>query len=146
MTLSLIFLIIGFSFIAVELLLMQFTVFWFLFFGMGALIASTLSWFMPELGWGVITTVFMVSTAAVAALLYPRLKSWQNQPAPIPGNDALGQSVQVVRQITASQRGAVVWSGTEWAAQTDQEGVVFEPGESASISRIEGIRLFVEKD
>lgn len=145
MTLSLMFLIIGFGFIAIELLLMQFTVFWFLFFGVGALIASALSWFMPELSWVVVTTVFMVSTALVGVLLYPKLKAWQNKPAPIPGNDALGQTVKVVRQITSSQVGAVTWSGAEWAAETDQKDAVFEPGESAAISRLEGIRLFVVK-
>lgn len=145
MTLSLMFLMIGFGFIAIELLLMQFSVFWFLFFGVGALIASALSWFMPGLSWVVITTVFMVSTALVGVLLYPKLKAWQNKPAPIQGNDALGQTVKVVRQITSSQAGAVTWSGAEWAAETDQKDAVFEPGESAAISRLEGIRLFVVK-
>ena len=140
---ALFFLLLGLAFVGIELLIMEFSVFWFLFFGLGALIASTASWLMPELSWTASSAVFLIASIAVSVALYPMLKKWQNQPSALAGNDAIGQSVKVVEIITTEKPGVVNWSGSDWAAELADGESPFEAGTTAKIQKIEGIRLFV---
>lgn len=139
------YLVVAVALIGAELVIMQFSVFWFLFFGIGALIASVTGWILPDLSWFTSTVIFLVSSIATALALYPMLKKWQNKPAPIAGNDAIGQSVKVLKAISAGDQGQVVWSGSKWPAQVDSSDEAFNAGDTAVIRRIEGIRLIVGK-
>lgn len=143
MTPAYLYLFVAVALIGTELLIMQFSVFWFLFFGLGALVASIASWALPELSWFAATAIFLGSSLAISALLYPMLKKWQDQPSPIAGNDAIGQSTEVIEAISANKSGKVMWSGVEWPAQVEDSNESFEVGESAAIRKIEGIRLIV---
>ena len=140
---ALFYLLLALGLIGTELLIMQLSVFWFLFIGLGALLASLAAWMIPEMSWTVATGVFIVSSVVVSVVLYPLLKKWQDQPAVIPGNDAIGQKVKVVEAISAEQEGKVTWSGTDWPAQLAEGEAAFELGESAIIRRLAGIRLIV---
>lgn len=140
---ALVFLMIALGLIATELLIMQFSVFWFLFLGIGALLTSLACWLLPELGWAAAWGLFLISSLLASVALYPPLKRWQAQPAPLAGNDAVGQSVKVVQAITASKAGKVVWSGTEWHAEAVDSDSEFAVGETATIRKLEGIRLIV---
>ncbi len=137
------FLLVSVGLIAAELLIMQFSVFWFLFFGLGALVASIAAWIMPELSWFLTTAIFLLSSLATAVALYPLLRKWQDQPAPIAGNDAIGQRVTVIEAITQSSEGKVSWSGSDWPARMEGEGGDLMEGDTAIIRRLEGIRLIV---
>lgn len=128
--------------IGAELLIMQLSVFWFLFFGVGALIVAIVGWIVP-LSWFVSTSLFLVASIAIALLLYPMLRKWQNKPAPIAGNDAIGQQVRVLRTIDNKNNGKVQWSGSDWNAQLADGEAEIPAGETAVIIKLEGIRLFV---
>ena len=143
MTPGFLFLIIGVALISIELIIMQFSAFWFLFFGIGALVAAIVAWFFPELSWFASTALFLGASLGVAAILYPMLKKWQNQPSPIAGNSVIGQRAKVIEAITSDQLGKVSWSGTEWPAQIREGETSFAVGEMAVIQKLEGIRLIV---
>ncbi|MBL4673749.1 MAG: NfeD family protein [Arenicella sp.] len=128
--------------IAAELLILQLSVFWFLFFGVGALITAVISWFIP-LTWLVSTSIFLVSSLAMALLLYPILRKWQAKPGPIAGNDAIGQRVVVLKTISRDKNGQVQWSGSTWNAELADGEKEIAVGEPAVIIKLEGIRLFV---
>ena len=142
---SLFFLIVAVALISTELLIMQFSVFWFLFFGLGALVASIISWALPELSWFSVTAIFLIASVLATVVLYPILKKWQNKPAKIAGNDAIGQRVEVLQAISAQSQGQVAWSGSKWPAQVDDSSDTFDVGDAAEIRRLEGIRLIVGK-
>jgi membrane protein implicated in regulation of membrane protease activity len=143
MTPALFFLLLALGLIGTELLIMQLSVFWFLFIGLGALLASLAAWLIPEMSWAVATGIFVVSSVVVSAVLYPFLKKWQDQPAVIPGNDAIGQKVNVIQAISAAKDGRVSWSGTDWSARLAEGEAGFESGESAIIRKLVGIHLIV---
>lgn len=136
------YLVLAVTLIGAELLIMQLSVFWFLFFGVGALIVAIVSWFAP-MSWLLSTSLFLVSSLLIAAALYPVLKKWQNKPGPIAGNDVIGQQVKVIQTISSERNGKVQWSGSEWTAQLAEGEQEIVEGESAVIVKLEGIRLFV---
>lgn len=145
MTPALFYLFVAVGLIGTELLIMQFSVFWFLFFGLGALVTSVVAWLAPELSWFLATLLFLIASLGVSAVLYPMLRKWQDKPSPIAGNDAIGQKVKVIEAISSQVRGKVLWSGSEWPAEVDNSEDSFAKGDSAVIRKLEGIRLIVGK-
>ena len=143
MTPAILFLIIAATLIGTELLIMQFSVFWLMFFGLGALLTSALCWLMPELSMTAAAGAFFVSSLIVSALLYPMLKKWQNKPAPLAGNDAIGKSAIVVEAMPAGGSGKVSWSGVDWPAENTDQSQAFQAGDNVTIQKLEGIRLIV---
>lgn len=143
MTPALFYLIIAIGLIGTELLIMQLSVFWFLFVGVGALIASLVAWAMPELSWAVVTAIFLLASVVVSIGLYPMLKRWQDKPSALAGHDAIGQTAKVTEAISVAKPGKVVWSGSEWAAQTVEGEADFHIGDDAVIKDLRGIRLIV---
>jgi membrane protein implicated in regulation of membrane protease activity len=145
MTPAILYLLIAVGLIGTELLIMQLTVFWFLFFGLGAIITALLCWFMPELSWFWSTMVFLLSSIGVSAALFPIFRKMQSGPSPLSGNDAIGQTAKVSKDISSNEPGKVIWSGTEWPAQTQNEQDSFAVGETVIIRELEGIRIIVSK-
>ena len=137
--------IVAVSLLATELLVFQLSVFWLLFIGLGALVAALTAWFVPDASWLLTTSVFIIASAVISLLLYRPLKKWQNKPSIIAGNDAVGQSVKVLSLITKDQAGIVTWSGTDWHADLAAGSSDLEPGNTAKIVSMEGIRLTVTK-
>ncbi len=140
---ALMFLIIAVALIGIEMLVLGFTVFWFLFFGLGALIASVAAWFDPSLSLTAITGIFLAASVGVAVICYPILKRWQDKPGVLAGNDAVGQTVKVVSAVSSEQDGKVIWSGTDWPAQLAEGSETLEVGAAAKIVKLKGIRLIV---
>lgn len=139
------FLIIGVVAILIEVVLLQLTTFWLLFVGIGALLASLVVWIFPEMGWVGAMIVFAVGTAVITLLLMRPLKRWQHGPSPMHGNDAIGQKVTAIDEISAGEPGNVMWSGADWSAEL-QVGVdrVVAPGEQAEIVDMRGITLVIK--
>jgi membrane protein implicated in regulation of membrane protease activity len=131
--------------IGAELIILQLSVFWFLFFGIGALVVAIVGWFIT-LTWITSTALFFVASLLIALIAYPALKKWQNKPSPIAGNDAIGQRVEVTRTIGPGSGGKVQWSGSEWSAQLAEGESEISAGNSAFIVELEGIRLFVRRE
>lgn len=140
---ALFYLLVAVGLISTELLIMQFSVFWFLFFGLGALLTSIVAWLAPDISWFVATLIFLVASIGVSAVLYPMLRKWQNRPSPIAGNDSIGQKVEVIKAISGHKKGKVLWSGSEWPAEADNSDDNFAKGDTAVIRKLEGIRLIV---
>jgi len=142
---ALFYLLVAVALIGAELLIMQFSVFWFMFFGIGALVASLVALVFPEMGWYASTGIFLVGSVGSALLLYPPLKKWQNKPSVIAGHDAIGQRVTVLEAITPASEGKVEWSGADWPARAENSEIELSVGDTAIIKKLEGIRLIVGK-
>ena len=139
-----VFLTAGILLVVTELLVFQLSVFWIIFLGAGALVAAGFAYIAPEAGWMATTAVFVVATIVVAAGSYRPLKRWQNQPAAMPGHDAIGQQVEVLTPISIGEPGTVSWSGTDWRAELDvQSEGALQPGSQATIVKLDGITLTV---
>ncbi|MBT8115069.1 MAG: hypothetical protein KJP04_06800 [Arenicella sp.] len=140
---ALFYLLLAVALIGMELWIMQLSVFWFMFIGLGALLTSLVGWLFPQMSWVSATALFLVFSVIISVALYRPLKRWQNKPGAMPGNDALGQSAQVTQPISANKQGKVLWSGSEWPAELAAEEEAFAVGETAVIRKLEGIRLIV---
>lgn len=140
---ALFYLFLALGLIGAELLIMQFAFFWFFFFGIGALITSLVCWVLPDLSFVAATGTFLFTSLAVSAALYPLLKKWQDQPAPIAGNDAIGQEARVVETIQSDKPGKVEWSGSEWPAELADSQDSLQVGDTVVIRKLKGIRLIV---
>lgn len=139
------FLALGVCLIAFEIGVMQLATFWFLYIGVGAVITALALWLMPSLGWGGAIGVFVVGTIAITLLLNRPLKKWQSTPGAIAGNDAIGQTVEVLHEITLEKPGKVSWSGTDWHAELSPNAASsVKQGDRAKIIDMHGITLVVE--
>jgi len=139
------FLIVGVSLLAIELVVFQFTTFWLFFVGLGALVAAAFAFFAGGSGYIMTTAVFLTASVVITALLYAPIRRWQKQPSSISGNNAVSQRVMVTGAISPNDRGTVSWSGSEWQAElvsgSSQE---LQVGDWARVVDVQGIRLIVE--
>lgn len=139
------FLIAGVALVAIELLVFQFTTFWLFFIGLGALVAAAYAWLSGDVTYTATIAVFLISSIAITALLYAPIRRWQNKPAVMADNTAIGKRVVVKQTIDPSSSGSVSWSGSDWQAELAQgETATLAQGESATVVAVEGIRLFVK--
>lgn len=144
LTPALFFCLAGLALVAAELLIFQLSVFWFLFIGAGALLASACLYLLQIHDWTIAVALFAVCSVVVAVLGYRPLKRWQLARAPMSGNDAIGQSVKVLTTISREHGGTVNWSGAEWHAELcSRQNEAIHPGEPAYIVELVGIRLIV---
>jgi len=142
---ALFFLTLAVGLIAFEVAVMQFSIFWFFYVGLAAAVTSLLLWIMPGLNWIGAMGIFVVATVAVTLLLNKPLRKWQQQPGAIAGNDAVGQAVEVLQEISAEKPGKVSWSGSEWHAELSPgSGSAIKQGVRAQIADMHGITLVVE--
>lgn len=139
------YIIVGAALISAELLIFNLSVFWFLFIGLGAIIAGASAWIFPEAGWLYTTLIFVVASATVSVALYPPLKKWQAKPSAMPGNDAIGKEVDIIEAVTKEKAGKAEWSGATWDAKLASNSEDIAIGESAVITSINGIKLTVTK-
>lgn len=131
--------------LAVELLVLQLSVFWVAFFGLGALVAAITAYFFPALDWGEITAVFVVASAVICIALFKPLRKWQSGPAAAAGNDAIGQRVSVLKTVSLGAAGQVHWSGTDWRAElAEGETGEIKEGSEAEIVALSGISLYIK--
>ena len=139
------YLVLGACLIAAELLIFQISIFWFLFIGLGAILAALAVIVVPGASWLFATTVFVIASTLVALGLYRPLKRWQNKPGVLAGNNAIGQKVKVLEAVTAGQPGKVSWSGTDWRAELAVNSHPLQPGDIATIAELNGICLIVKQ-
>lgn len=139
------FIVLGIALVVLEVAVMQLSTFWFLYIGLGSLIAALILWFFPDLGWQMGTAIFIVATIVITLAINKPLRKWQQQPGPIAGNDAVGQTVEVLETVTAEKPGKVNWSGSDWHAElaAGAQGSL-EAGQRATIVSMHGITLVVE--
>lgn len=139
------FLISGVALVAIEMLVFQFTTFWLLFIGLGALVAAAYAWLSGDVTYTATVGVFLVASIAITALLYAPIRRWQNKPAVMADNTAIGKKVVVKQTISPSSSGTVTWSGSDWQAElAGGESATISQGEKATVVAVEGIRLKVK--
>lgn len=139
------FLIAGVALVAIEMLVFQFTTFWLLFIGLGALVASGYAWLSGDVTYTATIGVFLVASIAITALLYAPIRRWQNKPAVMADNTAIGKQVVVKQPIGPASAGSVSWSGSDWQAELAQgESAAISQGQKATVVAVEGIRLIVK--
>ena len=147
MTPALFYLLLGVVLVAIELVVMSFAVVWLFIFGISALVTSIVAWIFPQLDWTLTTLIFLLSSVISVLLIYKPLSRWQSTPSSIPGHDAIGQTGEVISDITCDSSGTMLWSGSEWEAELiegEQEPLC--KGSKAIIIKLEGIRLIVGHD
>lgn len=138
------YLILTVALIGTELLIFQVSIFWFLFVGLGALVATLVAWLIPDASWLLTTAVFVVSSGMISVSLFKPLKNLQSKKSTMAGNDAVGQTVMVKSAIEPGKSGKVVWSGTDWKASLAAgETASLQDGDEAVIVALEGIRMTV---
>jgi len=138
------FFVLGIALIVFELAVMQLTTFWFLYVGLGALITALILWILPSASWVAGVTLFVIATAAVTLAINRPLRRWQNKPGAIAGNDAVGQTVEVIETISADNPGKVRWSGTEWDAELEEGADTIAADSKATIVAMHDITLTVK--
>ncbi len=140
------YIVLGVILITAEVLIFGMSVFWFLFIGIGAIVAAIAAWLIPDISWLIATGTFVIASATIAGLLYVPLKRWQQKPGAMPSSsDAIGQTVDVLTEITADKAGSVNWSGATWSAKLASDSEPLKEGETAEITKASGIVLFVRK-
>ena len=145
MTPLIFFLALGVILISVEIVVLQFSVFWVAFIGLGALAAALVCFVVPSLGWVGSTAIFVIASVVITLALLKPLRRWQLAKGPMAGNDAIGQSVQIIVRVTGEEGGKALWSGTEWKAKlAEAEAQPLEPGQAAHIARLEGLTLYLQ--
>lgn len=144
MSYALIFLIIGVILITLELLAFQFSIFWVMFFGLGALLTSVIAVIFPSLSLAALVAIFIVSSLVIGALIFRPLLRWQRKPSEIAGHDAIGQTVTVIETVS-DVSGKVLWSGSRWNARLDPSyTTLIDAGDTAIISDAKGIHLHIK--
>ena len=146
MTPFLFFLTVAIILIVLEVAVFQFTIFWSLFVGLGALTAALAAMVISDISWLVSTAIFVFSSVLICILFYRPLHNWQNKPSRQPGHEAIGQMVTVTKNISGNSPGKVQWSGTDWSAYlSEKDQTDLRKGDTAYIESMEGIRLTIRK-
>ncbi|OMC12872.1 MULTISPECIES: NfeD family protein [unclassified Mycobacterium] len=114
-----------------------------LMLGGGALAASATSWLTDAPLW-VDGAVFLIVSVLLLALVRPALRRRLTPPETLPtGIKALeGKSALVLDRI-ARDEGRVKLDGQVWTARPLNDDDVYEPGESVTVTHIEGATAVV---
>ena len=145
MTPPILFFVLALVLFAVEIFVLQFAVIWVAVFGLGAFIAAIAGYLFPGLDWSGVIAVFVGASCLICVGLFKPLRRWQSNSGSVAGNDAIGQSVEVLKNIAPGITGQVHWSGTDWrAALAEGESGEIAEGQRAEIVSLSGITLYVK--
>ena len=145
MTPPVLFFVLALVLFAVEIFVLQFAVIWVAVFGLGAFIAAIAGYLFPGLDWSGVIAVFVGASCLICVGLFKPLRKWQSKTGSVAGNDAIGQSVEVLKSISVGTAGKVHWSGTDWrAALAEGEFDEIAEGQRAEIVSLSGITLYVK--
>ncbi|HZC53998.1 MAG TPA: NfeD family protein [Mycobacterium sp.] len=114
-----------------------------LMLGGGALAASATSWLTDGPVW-VDGAVFLIVSVLLLVLVRPALRRRLTPPETLPtGIKALeGKSALVLDRIACDQ-GRVKLDGQVWTARPLNDGDIYEPGESVTVTHIDGATAVV---
>jgi len=131
--------------VGVVLLLIEVTTggFWLGFFGVGALVASALTWLGVVEGINGQLGAFLIASVLPLVLTRRMLVGWLNQKTPdAPAIDAAGQTAVVVAEVGPQTVGRVEFQGSTWDAES-AAGERLPEKTRVRIVRQDGTRLFV---
>jgi membrane protein implicated in regulation of membrane protease activity len=146
---SLFWFVVGFIFLVMEVLTPGIV---FVFFGLGAWLVMALTFIMPNLGSSFQFLIFIVSSVVFLFLLrrhvtdlFKRMRKdgpTDSLSEPMVAEKFLGQTVEVVKDITPEHPGLVELNGTNWTAQSS---VAISAGQRARVIELTGLTFWVEK-
>lgn len=117
--------------------------FYFLFFGIGALVTSALVWLGVEgpdwLQW----LTFTVVSLACLVPLRSRLVRWATGGETRPVDSLVGEEAVVIEDVEPGRVGKAELRGTTWSARTGGSRAI-RRGERARVARIDGLCLWIE--
>lgn len=90
--------------------------------------------------------VFVVVSGVALVASRPLCKKLQSAPKEKTNADrVIGQTAKVISPVAFHVKGRVELEGLTWAAEAQQEGDSFSPGDYVVVKRIEGVTVYVEK-
>lgn len=139
------FLVLGGVLLALEVIVFQFTSVWLMLIGVGAVLTGVLLWLVPSLSWTGGFIAFAVLSALVTIALLKPLRRWQQQEGKAPGNDAIGQQVEILEAVSTDSAGKAKWSGGVFnAVLAEGQEQTLEAGKPATITDMKGITLHLK--
>lgn len=115
---------LGFSLLAVEVLITGFGTIVLLFAGLGAIMAGLLmmSGLLPT-SWLIGVSSFGIATGLLSVLLWQPMKRFQNNSAPVgtQNSDLMGLEFVLQDNVTLMQPGTHKYSGISWRVEIDDE-------------------------
>ena len=127
----------------VELCTLALTTIWFAGGALAALIVSNFSDNIAlQCGF------FVVVSAALLLILRPSVVRRFNKRRTKTNVEAVaGKSVRVIEAVdNVSHTGRVEADGMEWTARSSEDGVTFAEGETATVVRVEGVKMIIAKE
>ncbi|WP_228288119.1 NfeD family protein [Thermosipho ferrireducens] len=124
-----------------EIITPTFFIFWF---GVGAIAASIVAYFLANTIWELIT--FVIVSGLLVFFTRPLVnKMTGEQPRKINLDEIIGKQVLVIETIDNKKgTGVVKINGDTWRAYSFKEEVVIEKGTHATAIKVEGAHLVVE--
>lgn len=133
--------VLGVLFIAAEMVIPGFTIF---FFGAGALLTALAAAVLPLVSGSFGLQVLIWAGSSILSFTFLRRrfrKIFRGTVLDKPQEDGIGEMVKVLEEITPDKPGRVRFRGTSWAAASLSEN--FSPGDTVEIIETTGLTLTV---
>jgi len=120
--------------------------FFFLFFGVGAVLVGALAWvgLLAE-PWVQVTFFSIFSVVASLVFRKPLLARFGPRTPDIPVDSLLGETATVMDDIQASAFGKVELRGSSWSAKNNGDQVLAR-GQRCKVERVDGLSLWVRAE
>ena len=136
--------VLGFGLLACELLTPG--GFFFLFFGLGAIVVGALAWFIEDLPPALQWLLFTIVSLAFMFPLRGRLVRWMGGAERPPEVDSLvGQLASVLDDLPPNALGKAELRGTTWNAR-NAAGRALKRGERGRVTRVDGLTLWLDAE
>ena len=112
-----------------------------IWFAAGAMVSTIIAWLMPE-AFVLQAIAFAVVTVVTMYFTKPLLTKYLTKKTPTNMDMYIGQSAEVISDISPDKAGRAKVGGLSWQAKS---GDVINSGEMCRIVKIEGASLVVEK-
>lgn len=131
------------AFVIAELVSVGLTAIWFAAGSLVALIAAALG-----VGPVVQFMLFLVVSIVLLAATRPWARKYINSRTQSTNADSLiGETIRIRERVSnMDQTGMAVVRGKEWTVRTRNDNEIIEPGQSAKVLAISGVKLIVEKE
>lgn len=129
--------------ISVELCTLALTTIWFAGGALAALITScfTDSLVIQCIAFGVISLVLLLFLRPSVVRRFNRKRAKTNV------DTAAGKTVRVIEAVdNISDTGRVLLDGLDWTARSSEDEITFNEGETATVVRVEGVKLIIAKE
>ena len=120
--------------------------FFFLFFGVGAVLVGVLAWFgLVTEPWVQVTFFSIFSVVASLVFRKPLLARFGPKTPDIPVDSLLGETATVLDDIQASAFGKVELRGSAWSARNTGNEILAR-GQRCKVERVDGLSLWVRAE